>query len=247
MLRLRDARTGELTDVLPAGRRQLRILVFAPGQVRGYLTADLLRRAAERSRLLPLVTELVPPQAAATEAAMEVAELRAACDALNVHPPRDTLIGAEPGLSGLPPFDVGIAMGEPGDVAAAARRWISVAVDETGATPGEQALPVRLVFLGSRYGQPVAAGGDQVGAARATLGRWRRQVAQWAQSPSEAIARPYADAVRDAFTSDLDTPAALAALAALADDEDVPAGAKFETFASADMLLGLDLARDIGR
>ena len=67
MLRLRDARTGELTDVLPAGRRQLRILVYAPGpfgigQVRAYLTADLLRRAAEISQLLPLVSDFLPAE-----------------------------------------------------------------------------------------------------------------------------------------------------------------------------------------
>ena len=69
MLRLRDARTRELTDVLPAGRRQLRILVYAPGpfgtgQLRAYLTADLLRRAAEISQLLPLVSDFLPAEAA---------------------------------------------------------------------------------------------------------------------------------------------------------------------------------------
>src|ERR1044071_9759252 len=104
MLRLRDARTGELTDVLPAGRRQLRILVHAPGsfgtgQLRAYLTADLLRRAAEVSQLLPLVSDFLP-------AGADVAALRAAGDALNVHPPRDTFLESAATLAGVPPFDV---------------------------------------------------------------------------------------------------------------------------------------------
>ena len=50
-----------------------------------------------------------------------------------------------------------------------------------------------------------------------------------------------------AFDDDLDTPAALGALRALAQDPQIPPGAKFETFAYTDQLLGLDLARDVGR
>ena len=41
--------------------------------------------------------------------------------------------------------------------------------------------------------------------------------------------------------------AALQVLRELERDDAVPAGAKFETFAHADQLLGLDLVRDIGR
>jgi cysteinyl-tRNA synthetase len=50
-----------------------------------------------------------------------------------------------------------------------------------------------------------------------------------------------------AFDNDLDTSAALRVLRALEKDGEIPPGAKFETFAHADHLLGLDLARDIGR
>jgi hypothetical protein len=57
----------------------------------------------------------------------------------------------------------------------------------------------------------------------------------------------YADAITAAFEDDLMAPAALAELQALDADPDVAPGAKFETFAAADRLLGLDLARDIGR
>jgi hypothetical protein len=155
MLRLRDARTRELTDVLPAGRRQLRILVYAPGpfgigQVRAYLTADLLRRAAEISQLLPLVSDFLPAEA-------DVAALREACDALNIHPPRDTFLGPVSALSGMPPFDVGVAAvssggttppgpppAAPGEIAGSARLWAQVPGDagtvDTSAEPGSVRL-----------------------------------------------------------------------------------------------------------
>ncbi len=61
------------------------------------------------------------------------------------------------------------------------------------------------------------------------------------------MSRRHADAIADAIADDLDTPAALRVLAELADDPAVPDGVKFETFAAADRLLGLDLARDVGR
>jgi hypothetical protein len=242
MLRLRDTRTGELTDLLPAGRRQLRILVHAPGPagtgpVRAYLTADLLRRVAEVFRLLPLVSDFLPVGA-------DVAGLRETCDALNIHPPRDTFLGPASALSGVPPFDVGITATAPGQIAGSARLWAWVSSEAGAIEPGAQALSVRLRMMRHGYGDPVADGGD--GAAEA-LGRWRSLVARWARSPSGAISRPHADAIGGAFGRDLDTPAALRVLDELADDADVPDGVKFETFAAADRLLGLDLARDIGR
>jgi len=51
----------------------------------------------------------------------------------------------------------------------------------------------------------------------------------------------------DALDDDLDTPAALATLSALAADPEIPDGSKFEAFAYFDRFLGLDLARDVGR
>jgi hypothetical protein len=253
MLRLRDAQTRELTDVLPAGRRQLRILVYAPGrfgigQVRAYLTADLLRRAAEVAQLLPLVSDFLP-------ADTDVAALREACDALNIHPPRDTFLGPVSALSGVPAFDVGIAATAPGEIAGSARLWARVPGDagavDTGAEPGS----VRLRLLQRGYGEPVAdegsggrdCGGGLEDTAAQTLSRWRSLVAHWARSPSGAMSRPHADAITGAFADDLETPAVLRVLAMLADDPEVPDGVKFETFAAADRLLGLDLARDVGK
>ncbi|HWG01420.1 MAG TPA: hypothetical protein VG164_06180 [Trebonia sp.] len=85
------------------------------------------------------------------------------------------------------------------------------------------------------------------GDAAGTLSRWRGQVAKWAESPSGAISRPHAEAIAAAVDDGLDTAAALRVLADLEADGGVPDGAKFETFAAADRLFGLDLARDIGK
>ena len=50
-----------------------------------------------------------------------------------------------------------------------------------------------------------------------------------------------------ALDADLDTPSALRSLAGLAQDQEIPDGAKFESAAYLDRFLGLDLARDVGR
>jgi hypothetical protein len=161
----------------------------------------------------------------------------------------------------MPPFDVGVAATAPGEIAGSARLWAQVPGDagtiDTSAEPGT----VRLRLLQWGYGEPVADGDpdgrgfegrgfegrDAGGTAAETLSRWRSLVAHWARSPSGAMSRPHADAITGAFAVDLETPAALRVLAALADDAGVPDGVKFETFAAADRLLGLDLARDVGK
>ncbi len=108
-------------------------------------------------------------------------------------------------------------------------------------------LALRLAFLEHRYRQQMNLSWDTLEAADKTLRRWRERVASWARSPSAAMPRSYADAVTAAFDDDLDTPAGLRALRALERDEAVPPGARFEAFAHLDQLLGLDLARDIGK
>jgi Pentapeptide repeats (8 copies) len=136
---------------------------------------------------------------------------------------------------------------------------------------GEEPLSVRMKLMRHGYGEAVGNGEDLGGASLdgasldgasldgasldgasldgevATLARWRELVARWARSPSGPMSRRYADAVTAAFESGLDTAAALREMDALAADPGEPDGVKFETFAAADMLLGLDLARDIGR
>jgi cysteinyl-tRNA synthetase len=112
---------------------------------------------------------------------------------------------------------------------------------------GLDPLAIRLAFLDHRYRQQVNLSWDTLEAADRTLRRWRERVAEWANSPSGPMPPRYADAVLAAFEDDLDTPAALRELRALERDAEVPPGAKFETFAHTDQLLGLDVARDVGK
>ncbi|HTU73527.1 MAG TPA: hypothetical protein VMG38_08410 [Trebonia sp.] len=240
MLRLRDARTGELTDVLPSGRRQLRILVSAPGQLRAYLTADLLRRAAEQSGLLPEVSELLPT-------GVDTTRLRATCDDLNIHPPVATLTALSV-EAGMQPFDVGLGLGDEAlsAITGLARLWARVSRDNHEAQPGPEPLALRLSLMRLAYGERLWSHWTPTADAEA-LGHWRELVAQWARSASGAMSRPHADAITRAFAHDLDSPAAVTTLAELADDPDVADGVKFETFAAADRLFGLDLARDVGK
>jgi hypothetical protein len=79
------------------------------------------------------------------------------------------------------------------------------------------------------------------------LAGWRASVAAWAERPSAPIDATTRAAVLSALEDDLDSPRALAALDAVALDPSVADGTRFETFAWADQLLGLDLARDVGR
>lgn len=260
MLRLNDS------EVRPAHRREFRVLVAARrtglGQVRAYLAADILRRLSERSRLAPSVVDLLP---------RHEDELRGVCADLNIHPPRHTLttpVSAD-ALTSLfadgvraPVFDVGVRPAGEDDgnaITGLAGEWIEVADSPSDAAQplrerlglGEEPLLVRMMLMTRGYGGAAGdgahpSGADPSGAAK-TLARWRELVARWAQSPSGAMSRRYADAITAAFARDLDTAAALRELAALADDPGEPDGVKFETFAAADMLFGLDLARDIGR
>lgn len=222
------------------------------GQMRGYLTADLLRRYSERTGVAPTVIDLLPAREA---------ELRAACDRLNIHPPRHTmtapfdagqLAGQFPDGIREPVFDVGVRVaGEPAGpaVGALAGHWLEV---PGGGLPpdgerlelGEEPLVVRMNLMRYRWDEELKA---DLSPHDDELSRWRELVARWARSPSGAMSRRHADAITAAFTDGLGTPAALRELAALAGDASVPDGVKFETFAAADRLFGLDLARDVGR
>jgi hypothetical protein len=234
-------------EVRPRHRGELRVLVAATrpaglGQARAYLAADLLRRYAERSRLASSVVDFAP---------VSENDLRAVCDSLNIHPPRHTL--AEPfaidQLDGLfydglrePIFDIGVRLavqtwaraGETPD-GALATSWIDVPPDAEEVKLGEEPLVVRLNLLGFE------------GDAAQALNHWRERVAQWSRSPSGAMSRTHTEAIGAAFANGLDVRSALRVLAELDADDSVPDGVKFETFAAADRMFGLDLARDIGK
>jgi cysteinyl-tRNA synthetase len=112
---------------------------------------------------------------------------------------------------------------------------------------GLDPLAARLAFLEHRYRQQLNLTGQTLEAADATLSRWRERVAAWANEPSKPMCAEYSARIFDALDDDLDTPAALRALRELERDAAIPAGSKFETFASADRVLALDLVREIGR
>ncbi len=112
---------------------------------------------------------------------------------------------------------------------------------------GLDPLALRFAFLDHRYRQQLNLTWAVLEAADRTVRRWRERVAEWARSPSKPMCAEYVTNFNGAFDDDLDTPAALRVLRNLEKDSEIPPGAKFETFAHADHLLGLDLARDIGR
>lgn len=111
---------------------------------------------------------------------------------------------------------------------------------------GFDPLALRLFFLSGRYRTQLNLTWDALAAADKTLERWRSRVAAWAESPSAPPASGHLDRIVGAFRNDLDTPSALVSLRELERDPGVPDGAKFETFAAADRLLGLDLTRAVG-
>jgi cysteinyl-tRNA synthetase len=112
---------------------------------------------------------------------------------------------------------------------------------------GFDPLALRLAFLSNRYRQQLNLTWDSIAAADTTIRRWRERVAQWATEPSAALSVEHLDAMKAAFADDLDTPRAITVLRELEKDASISDGAKMETFLAADRLLGLDLARDIGK
>jgi len=112
---------------------------------------------------------------------------------------------------------------------------------------GFDPLALRLAFMSNRYRQQLNLTWESISAADTTIRRWRERVAQWATGPSAALSVTHLDAMKTAFADDLDTPRAITVLRELEKDSSVSDGAKLETFLAADRLLGLDLARDIGK
>ena len=74
---------------------------------------------------------------------------------------------------------------------------------------GLDPLALRLAFLDHRYRQQMNLTWEVLDTADATLRRWRQRVAEWARSPSQAMAATTVSEITAAFEADLDTPAAL--------------------------------------
>jgi len=261
MLRLLDARTGSYAEVRPARRGLLRVSAQVPGSagqleitgLRVLLAADLLFRVAELGNL-QVLTVLTSDG----ESRGQLMELGHAADALGIHPPaaRASSRDAHVALGG--PIDVHLASHRPqlGDEQKGLVVFVGAArMPETDGQAPDGSLPagfapdplaIRLALMSYPPGTPAELTGSVLARACQTAESWRLRVAQWAQWPSKPVPAHLAQAVRAAF-DDLDTVSVLALLRDLADDDSVPAGARFETFLYADRILSLDLPRDIGR
>ncbi|MGW6643370.1 hypothetical protein [Streptomyces iakyrus] len=235
VLRIIDARTGEPVDAAPARRGLTRVEVHASGSdptdLRVLLVGDLLVRTLELGGT---------PVWALLTGGRRQAELRAAAATLGIRPFEDSPdVGA--GLGEAQVIHVTAGGGEAPD-------GVRIAVASVEPAPPDPCDPaaLRLALMTRHHSAPVrleAAGLDD---ARATLARWRGAVARWARQPSRPIPDAARGRLRDAWEDDLDVPGVLDVLRHVETDPDLADGARFETYAYADRLLGLDLTRDLG-
>ena len=259
MLHFRDDRTGSLVELALDPSVPLRVCVdgascgaeFGLRAVRLLLVADVLFRVAELSGL-QVVTVLAmagPPPAA----------LGQIVAALGLHPPAvagspgeaDALLGgrahvrvaASAAGRGGGGDEVLIGVGPADDLTPDGRAAQPGAYGGTAGDP----LALRLALLRYPYRQRVELTEASLAEAEDTASRWRHAVAKWAAEPSRPIPAGIAHSISVAFDNDLDTVAALDVLVSLEPDGETLAGAKFETFAFADRVLGLELVREIGR
>jgi hypothetical protein len=200
----------------------LTIWVASPDQPRSCVLADLVARVAERHHLRALVSQPV----------------QAGWEVLNVHP-------AEVSAGPPEPLDVAVAAaGSPaGSPAHLMEPGTAGVADLTGLDP----LALRLALLRHPCREDVTLTRGDLEADDEVLRGWRAMVRHWAQSPSKPMCAQYTGDFLGALDDDLDTPAALSTLSALAADQVIPDGSKFESFAYADRFLGLDLVREVGR
>lgn len=226
VLRITDARSGERTD-LPRGLT--RVHVHPAGEdtsaLRLLLVADVLARALDLDGSPSLTVARVGP------------ELRARADALGIR-------RAEPEA---PPGGRVLHVRGPGRPAPKDGPHLEVAPSgEPSGSPDPTAL--RLALLSRPRHLPAEPDTGALSGAERTLARWRRSVAGWAEHPSRPVPADVRARLRAAWENDLDLPAALGVLRELDEEGDgaVPPGARFESYAYADRLLGLELTREIG-
>jgi hypothetical protein len=230
----------------------LRVCVHGPCADTGYgladlrvlLVADVLTRIAELNgvQVIAVMPTASPPPAALGQNA----------SALGIHPP----------VACTGTMEAAALLGGPADVhvaGTAARlgdreNGVLIAVgpvdDQTpDSASGHRGdlLPLRLAWMSRPHRQPVELTRATLADGDETLSRWRRKVAEWADQPSRPIPAEIAGRLAVAFDDDLNTVAVLEILRSVESDHGLPAGAKFETFAFADRVLGLELVREIGQ
>lgn len=223
VLRIIDARSGEPTEIRPGlVRVQAHTAGADTSALRVLLVADTLARALELSGT-PVVTVAALP-----------AGLRARVEDFAIRP-------AEPDAPGV--GRVLHVLGAGGTAPDGVHVEVAPA---TGSYDAGEPSAVRLALLARARREPVQLDAAVLGEARDTLAHWRKAVAGWSTRPSKPIPPQVRDALRAAWEDDLDMPAVLDVLRRVESADDVPDGARFETYAYADRLLGLGLAREIG-
>jgi hypothetical protein len=240
VLRITDARTGAPVDPAPARRGLTRVEVRVPGYdtgaLRVLLVADLLVRALELGGT---------PVWGVLTAEREQTELWAGAAALGMRPledRRDT--GPGPGLGEAQVIHV---VAEGGSTPDGVRLAVAPVHCETpGAAQDTDPTALRLTLLSRHRSEPVRLDAAVLSEAHDRLVRMRRAVAAWARRPSRPIPDEARARLRAAWEDDLDLPAVLSVLTWVETAPDLPDGARFETYAHADRLLGLDLTRDLG-
>ncbi|GGL87771.1 hypothetical protein GCM10010129_34500 [Streptomyces fumigatiscleroticus] len=238
MLRIIDARTGEPVAAAPTRRGLTRVEAHAPGfdhtNLRVLLVADLLVRTLELGGT-PVWSLLTGQR--------QQAELRAGAAALGIRPFEDSRdIGA-----GIGETQVIHVVGEGGTAPDGVRVAVApVHPDAPGTTDGTDPSVLRLALLARERSEPVRLDRAALDDARGTLVRWRRAVAAWADRPSRPVPEEVRGQLRTAWEDDLDALAVLRVLRRVETDPGLPDGARFETYAYADRILGLDLTRGLG-
>ena len=239
VLRITDARTGEPVEAAPARRGLTRVEAHASGldptSLRVLLVSDLLVRALELGGT-PVWSLLTGEH--------EQAELRAAARALGIRPFED---GGDLG-SGLGEAQV-LHVAVEGGAGATGGVLVAVAPVESPRTAAPDLSDpgaLRLALLSHARDLPVRLDTEALEEARRTLAHWRGSVADWARRPSRPVPDEVRVELRTAWEDDLDVPEVLEVLRRVENWPDLADGARFETYAYADRLLGLELTRDIG-
>jgi hypothetical protein len=249
--RVLDRRTRCLTEI-PAVRRHglLRMCVHLPcgtdradiTDVRALLVGDLLFRALE-ARGAQMHHTFAAPRLGPEK----TEDLHRVMTAFGIHPPEaEAVVRSDIHVvaGGQHIDDAGVWI----EVGQAWREPAAKSEPLVRGTEGEtDPLAVRLALLSCHYRASVGLTPDLLAAAERALSAWRGRVAGWADAPSRPVPRDVRAQAEAAFADDLGTPGVLEVLRRVEAAETVPDGAKFETFALLDRVLGLELTREVGR
>ncbi|MGW1667912.1 hypothetical protein [Streptomyces sp. NPDC002324] len=233
MLRITDARTGEPAEIRRALTRvHAHVPGDAPSALRVLLVADVLARALELGGS-PVLFVADPPAA-----------LRERADDLGIR--RSEPSGTRGGRQVLHVTGSGETADTDVDLDLDLDIGVEVGALTGAGEPAVAGTALRLALLSHPRRATVTLDPTALTEATETLDHWRESVAAWATQPSKPVPEPVRQALREAWEDDLDVRAVLDVLRGVEGARDIPDGARFETYAYADRLLGLELTREIG-